>query len=429
MSVLAGKLIMGLLLLVILVVSFKLNLSRIKNRQFTFISWTTLIILRAAVFVGLFLVLKFVPQSDNIGYYSEAQNALAGRILYRDFESSYGPLFTYMDAAAVWLWNSPKSIVLLSIIVEIAFFPLWLYVARLSFGEKVARASSLLYIMSPLPLFVIAVNGQNQSFGAAYLVLVIYLLLKGRDAWAGFIMGLSIPGVKFLMGLFAPVTWATAPHRLKFFTTFFIPLLFFSGALWLKGADLTIPLQIQGNDQTPGNLPFLVGLLGFNSGSNMAMRLFDLFTLTALAIVFLIHLLRKRTSQLSWPICLCTIVGLTFMLCSKKSYTNYLVLFYFPLCISVAAANLSSIAVALFGVFNLVAAMEPSLYFRWILPSSGATAPSLAFASAAHQNPAYITATFLVCDIFLVSCYSFYFLRTWKLLDHVESRISRANIA
>jgi hypothetical protein len=356
------------------------------------------------------------PQSDNVGYYSEAKAALAGGIIYRDFASSYGPLFTYLDAAAVYIWDSPKSIVLLSIIVELTFYPLWFNLARLTLGENLARISSTLYILSPLPLFVIAVNGQNQSFGAAYLFLTFCLLVRGRNGWAGFVMGLSIPGVKFLMGLFTPVAYVFARHRLRFLAAFLLPLIFCYGLLLLRGADLTVPLQIQANDQTSGNLPFFLGLMVFNASSITTRRIFDSFTLASLAVVFLIHTLRVRTQPV-WLICLCTIIGLTFMLCSKKSYTNYLVLFYFPFCMTVAANGFSILRAIFFGIFNLCAVLEPSLYYRWVLPLSDTTVPSLAFISAAHRNPLYITTTFLLCDLFLVCDYSLYLLGTWRLLS------------
>src|SRR2546429_355740 len=101
--VLLGKLIVSLALFALLLLSFRIDLSRIKTRQFTIFVWISLAFVRVAVFVVLYLVMNLTPQSDNIGYYSEAKAALAGGLIYRDFASSYGPLFTYMDAAVVYL--------------------------------------------------------------------------------------------------------------------------------------------------------------------------------------------------------------------------------------------------------------------------------------------------------------------------------------
>ena len=316
-----------------------------------------------------------------------------------------------MDAAVLYLWDSHKSIILFSIVVELISFPLWMYLARLIFNENVCRSASLLYVLSPLPLFATAVSGQNQSFGAAYLGVAILLLIRGRDSLAGFVMGLAIPGVKFLMVLFAPVTWAFARARLKFLLAWLILPVLTYALLWFTRADITVPFQIQGNDQTSGNLPFLVGLLGVDTASPISQRCFDLFTLIALAIVFLFHMWRTKTEEGGWLIDLCVVVGLTFMLCSKKSYTTYLVLFFFPLCMSIVRSGFSVAAAVHVGIINCIAALEPSLSFRWIMNPSSAKIPSLAFLSRLHEMPIVISVTFIAINLALVSFYLQYVIR------------------
>jgi len=414
--VLLAKLIVSLALFALLLLSFKIDLSRIKTRQFTILAWTSLAFLRVVVFVVLYMVMNLTPQSDNTVYYSEARAALTGGLIYRDFGSSYGPLFTYMDAAAVYLWDSPKSIVLFAIVIEIATFPLWMYLARRAFDETTCRSASLLYLLSPLPLFAVGVTGQNQSLGAAYLAIAILLLINQRDALAGLVMGLAIPGVKFLMALFAPITWAFSRQKLNFLITWLIFPIGVCAILWFAHADPTVPFQIQVNDQTSGNLPFFAGLLGANATSSAVRRCFDLFTLISLATVFLLHAFRTKTSEGAWLVNLCSVVGLTFMLCSKKSYTTYLVLFYFPLCISVARAGFSVASAVQFGIFNCIATLEPSLSFRWITNLSEAKIPSVAFLSRFHDMPFLVSLTFIVINVALVSFYLRYLLSTSRVM-------------
>jgi hypothetical protein len=97
--VLAFKLVVSLGLLVLLLIAVRLDLSRLRDRQFTILSWATLAALRVAVFVVLYLLVGLTPTSDNVVYFAEAKSALAGGVIYRDFESTYGPLVTYMNAA------------------------------------------------------------------------------------------------------------------------------------------------------------------------------------------------------------------------------------------------------------------------------------------------------------------------------------------
>ena len=424
--VLTFKLAVSVGLVALLLVGVKLDLSRLRDRQFTILSWTTLAALRVAVFVVLYLLVGLTPTSDNVTYFAEAKSALAGGVIYRDFESTYGPLATYMNAAAVYLWDSPKSIVLLAILIELASFPLWLHLARRIFDEKAARLASVLYILSPIPFFTTGVSGLNKSLGAAYLGLGIFFLLRNWDGLAGFIMGLAIPGVKFLMMLFTPAAWVFSPQKVRFLIAFLVPLIALYGVLFMLGADLTMPFKMQLNYQTSGNLPFFLGLLGLEAASPIVQRLFDLILLSSLSIIFLIHVFQTRTTKTSWLIHMCSIVGLTFMFFSKKSYTTYLVLFYFPLCLSVARNSFSLVSAAEFGIFNLVATIEPSLLFRWVLNFSAIRIPSLAFLSLVHRNPRYISVIFIVVNLALVSFYCRFLIGTWRVMlqERSEGRSS-----
>ena len=420
--VLTLKLVVSLGLLALLLIALRFDQSRLRDRQFTVLSWTALSLLRLVVFVGLYLVAGLTPTSDNVTYFAEAKAALGGGVIYRDFESTYGPLVTWMNAAAVYLWNSPKSIVLLAIFIELASFPLWLHLARKTFDEKTARVASMLYVLSPVPFFTTGISGLNKSLGAAYLGLAILFLLRNRDGWAGFIMGLAIPGVKFLMALFAPAAWVFSRKKIRFLIAFTVPLVGFYGVLFMLGADLMMPFKMQLNYQTSGNLPFFLGLLGLDAGSPIVQRFFDVITVGALAVIFLIHVFQTRTDQPAWLIHMCSIVGLAFILFSKKSYTTYLVLFYFPLCISVARNSFSLAAAAQFGIFNLVATLEPSLLFRWVLDFSTSRIPAVAFLSMVHRNPVFISVIFIAFNLALVSFYCRFLIGTWRLMlqEHVE---------
>jgi len=424
--VLTFKFVVSLALLVLLLVSKRFDLGRLRSRQFTLLSWSALASIRFIVFCMIYVVLNLNPQSDMIGYFSEAKDALNGGLIYRDFESSYGPIFTYMDAVVVYLWHSPKSIILFAIVLELASFPLWLCVARGCFDEGTVRTAALLYILSPIPFFATGVSGLNQSLGAAYLALVILLLMSRREGLAGFVMGMAIPGVKFLMVLFSPIAWVFSRHKTRFLVGFCIPVIAVYGTIHLLGADLTVPFKIQVNDQTSGNLPFLLGLVGLDAASPGVSRLFDCMTAIALALVFLIHAIRTRTEQASWVVHMCSIIGLTFMLFSKKSYTTYLVLFYFPLCISVAKSGFSLASAAQFGVFNLVATLEPSLLFRWVLNSSTIKNPSLAYLSMIHRNSVFISVIFLVVNLALVSSYCRLLIGIWRVMLQDRSERERA---
>src|SRR2546428_2583767 len=90
-------------------------LYRMPSAQFLRLSVSALFLTRALLFTLIYLVLQYEVPSDVGGaYYSEAKAALHGGLVYRDFHSTYAPLFPYLAAIAVKIWDSAKSIVLLA---------------------------------------------------------------------------------------------------------------------------------------------------------------------------------------------------------------------------------------------------------------------------------------------------------------------------
>ncbi|HWP55284.1 MAG TPA: hypothetical protein VN476_14230, partial [Pyrinomonadaceae bacterium] len=79
-----------------------------------------------------------------------------------------------------------------------------------------------------------------------------------------------------------------------------------------------------------------------------------------------------------------------------------------------------------FGIFNLIATLEPSLLFRWVLNFSIIRIPSLAFLSMVHRNPVYISVMFIVVNLALVSFYCRFLVGTWRVMQHerLEWRLS-----
>jgi len=233
--------------------------------------------------------------------------------------------------------------------------------------------------------------------------------------------------VKFLLALFAPVTVVFANHKTAFLLVLIsLPISFYVG-LYILGADLWWPLRIQINDQTSGNLPFFLSLLGLNAASPVVRRGFDLFTVACVGIVFVVHTLKTRTTHLSWLVDMFCVIGLTLLLCSKKSYTNYLVLFYFPLCLSIARAGFSAMSAALFGLFNLIATLVPSLSFRWITNATETSIPSIAFLSRVHDLPLYKSVSFILMNLALVAFYIRFILMTSRLMVSDRSMITRTH--
>jgi hypothetical protein len=161
-KILAAKLFFGAAGLALSLVASKWALIGASSREFRITATTLLVASRLLLFISLFIILGFSAQSDVTVYYTQAKAVRAGLVPYRDFPLSYAPLFPYINAAAVAVWDSPKSIVLLAVLFELAAFPLWLSISNMLFSEREARLATLLYVTSPVPIVNVCVAGQNQ---------------------------------------------------------------------------------------------------------------------------------------------------------------------------------------------------------------------------------------------------------------------------
>jgi hypothetical protein len=367
---------------------------------------------RLGLFVALFGLAGVPVTSDVTGhYYPQAVAVLAGQVPYRDFPSSYGVAFPYLAALPLRLWNAPESLVLLAIALELVAAPVWLAIARDMGGEAVARRAALLYVLSPVPLVNVAVNGQNQVWVATGLALAIRALLGRRDVLSGLVLGGVAGGVKFLALLFAPALALTARRPVAWSVACAAAPLALLVLGRLGSLDVLLPVRLEAPLYSSGNLPFLLGLLGVDLDAvavQAAMLAALCAVLGATAAGARFH--REGDDRL-WTAHAIALLLLTFLLVSRKSFTSYLVMAFFPLCLSVAAGGLGGRTVALFGALGTIAVVEPSAWFRWLdargLWELGDAVPP--------GGRAGLTA-FVVLDVGLLAGYVWLVARTWRAL-------------
>jgi Glycosyltransferase family 87 len=376
-----------------------------------------LLVTRLGMFFGLF-GLAGVPAASDVAdyYYPQATAVLQGQLPYRDFASSYGLAFPYVAAVPVWLWDAPESLVLFAIVLELAAAPLWLTVARRLAGELVARRAALLYVLSPVPLLNVAVAGQNQVWVAASLALAFYALVAGRPFLSGLVLGLSAAGVKFLALLFAPPL-ALVARRTGAWVAACIAVPVGIGVVgMLASLDVLLPLRSEAARQSPGNVPFILGLAGLDVHRADIQVVLTLALVAAVAGVLLVATRRTACRDELWALHLMVVVLATFLLVSRKSYPHYLVMAFFPVCLSVVAPGLTPRVTAMFGLLGTIAVLEPSVWYRWIArrfweaPPAGSVADELA--------------AFLVLEAALFAGYIWLAVRAWRSLrgrDHLSS--------
>src|SRR5690606_26507336 len=116
---------------------------------------------RLAPFILIFLILGIEPTSDVNGFWYMATHAAEGKVVYRDFWSPYSPFFSYLLAIGAVLWNNPKVIVLIMILMEgVAVVLSWhLYKSFMNRGTFCFRA--LVYFLLPGSLILSVLGAQE----------------------------------------------------------------------------------------------------------------------------------------------------------------------------------------------------------------------------------------------------------------------------
>jgi hypothetical protein len=357
----------------------------------------------AALFVGLYLLGNQEVPSDVPGYYLPASHAaLAGKLPFRDFMLSYAPLFPYVGAALVWIWDSGKMFALFSILANALALVLWHRMASTSLDRQTARQCTLLFATSGHMLLQ-TLLGTNQTWIGAALAASALLLVVDRPSASGLLQAIAACSTKILVLLFWPVLWICARHRGRWLAGALLPALAVYVAFAAAGADILYPLRIEGALVTSGNLPYVLDPL-LSAAGTAKKTICDAVLLAALAVttLWLFRRFRPLTPQQRasvLPLAL-ALTGVVFLLVSKKSYTGYAVFVMYPITVALGVGMRGLRArVGFLLVFNALLATEPSLWFRlggfkgtlqqWLDAGGGSAAMG-----------------FVLVDVALLACYA-----------------------
>jgi hypothetical protein len=372
-----------------------------------------------ALFLGLYVLGHQEPTSDVPAYYLPAARAvLRGEVPFRDFMSSYAPLFPYVGAALVAAWNSGKVFALFAMTLNVVTLLLWHRCASARFDRRVTRCATVLYASSG-HVFVQGLLGTNQPWIGVALAASALLITLDRPVAAGLVQAGAACATKVLAHLFWPVFWICAPQRSKWLLAAVLP----TAAVYLvfvavgAGPQLLHPLQYEGGRMSSGNLLYLLDLFLGVTGPSERLIL-DGLTATACAVTLGWLYLRTRAVPVRdrpalLPAAL-ALAGLTLMLFSKKSFTGYVIFVMYPL-VLLAAAGMRR-RVAFLVLFNVLLVVEPSLWFHldgfnrslrtWIASGGGSVA-----------------AGFICLDLALLACYVYL---AWLSVRWVQTTVDGA---
>ena len=395
-------------------------IGRLSSRDFDRLSLTALLASRLGLFAVVFLLAGMEPTSDvETVYFPQALAALHGSVPYRDFATSYAPLFPYVAALPVAIWRSAKSLVLFAVLADVLNCLIWRAIARAVFDAHRARLAIVLYICSPIALLNVALDGQNQVLVSLLIGGSILALARKRYILAGALFGFAFGAVKLLAALFAPPIWAAAGSRRRWSAAALIVIAAVFGAAAAAGADILMPARLEAGLATSGNLPYLLGgASGLRPAPHMIQAALAAACIGLAAAMLALH--KRSPGELDVSAWIAAFL-LLFMTLSSKSYTNYIEMFLCPLIVGVVPLLSRARSVCLFAVFEAVAALEPSLWFRWMAQGDLRSA----FGSATGVLNVGRVVIFALTDLFLVVGYITIFMLLFRgLLRRSDNRDS-----
>jgi hypothetical protein len=201
--------------------------------------------LRLLPFIGIYVVLGQEPRNDVPFFYYKAESAFRGLFVYRDFWSFHAPLFSYIISLPLWLWNNPRAIVFLMVLIE----SLTVVLTYFTYKKRTPDALLLacLYWMLPASFVFIVLNGQEDIW--FWLVtLLIWRHVRAQphnyEVGAGllFAVGLLCIKVTYIFFLFPLLLFVRRPIRML--ATMAVPGAVALAILYLNVGDkFLMPIQ------------------------------------------------------------------------------------------------------------------------------------------------------------------------------------------
>ena len=318
-----------------------------------------LILFRIIPFIIIYILFGLDTHSDVPIFYQSAIGALKGGFVYKDFQTVYSPLFPYVSAILLPIWNDAKAIVLTMIGIEA--FAIYL---TMSSARSIDRFYKMaIYFALPSGFVFSVIGGQEDIWMWCMLALILYYQKGFSNLFLiGVLLGLGLLITKFLfLLLFLPVLL----YHKKWGPIFGGLLLVGVSSCFIlytqTGWGFLAPINEANSPRSP-NLWSLVHTVS-NGSTPFGPSYLNWFGLITI-LTYSIYLALKYRSKLDFQVYIQGIFCQLFiwlMLIQQSSYANYAFVFMLPFLFFVDLKSKFDLAVLL--ILNILLVIQPTFWW------------------------------------------------------------------
>jgi hypothetical protein len=382
MSIVLIKLVLSLLLIgaAVLLLTQQSKYTRYLSGGTLFVAW---LVLRIVPFLGIYLVLGMEPRSDIAGFLvGWGNHARNGELIYRDFVCTYSPFFPYLIGLSMSVWNDPRAIVFLMVLMEgLALVATYsFYKPTLPRPELLTRL--LLYLCLPASLILCVLGGQEDIWTWLFVALAGWAFYS-RQSYVlyGSLLVLGLLSTKATFVLVLPGLLLLAPNRSRLFMVLAVWGLTTLVVLYtLVGLEFTQPLG-EADTLRATNLLSVVNPWFFDA-IGVGQKFWNWLGLVTTVGISCLAAWRLRTEAYHQSLSRVFVATYaTMMAVQQSAYSNYIFLFLIPLVFFVVDWK-DRKQVGLLLLFNLLCVVHPSYWWRlgmpkYLVPSDIWSSPAL----------------------------------------------------
>jgi hypothetical protein len=338
------------------------------NHEYKWLSFALLASRLIPIFI-VYLFYHYDAKSDVQMFYEWAVLAKKGAFVYRDFDSPYAPLFSYITAIPLYFYNSANTIVLLMVLIEVGILIMTFYFYSEIYGKNISLYVSLLYLSLPATLILSVVSGQEDvwMWGIIILAMLVYNY-RPDSLLVGLIFGIGMITTKVLFVFALPIALILLPNKIRYLIGLaVIGLPTLAILVYYGGDSFLLPIQ-QANDPRNPNFWSIINPF-FNVYKILGIKLLNIIGLVSNIILVVALSIKakelKKTFNEALPL-IWLISSLWVMVIQQSSLSNYCFVYLMPLIFIYASSKKNNLIILL---LSFACTIQPPLWWGLKMPT------------------------------------------------------------